>query len=82
MGEAQEPAGGRENCLATTRAPAGRVEEEKLSVATRTLCAVEPARRVGAVAGVGGKCEAREFQTRVFTREETAPHTPELRDEY
>ena len=63
----QGPSGGGAggNYLATIRAPgrrgtagAERVEEEELSVATRTLRAVEPARRVGAVAGAGGECEA------------------------
>ena len=58
------------------------MEEEELSVATRTLRAVEPARRVGAVAGAGGECEASELQSRVLTGEEAAPHTPELRDEH
>ena len=71
--------GRRGNYLATTRVPAGRVKEEKLSVAARTLRAVEPARRVGAAAGARGECEeARELQTCVFTREEAAPHTPEV----
>ena len=67
--------------LATTRAPgrrgtagAERVEEEEPSVATRTLCAVEPARRVGAVGGAGGECEASKLQSRVLTGEEAA-HT-------
>ena len=87
----QEPSrrGAGGNYLTTTRAPgrrgtagAERVEEEELSVATRTLRAVEPARRVGAVAGAGGECEASELQSRVLTGEEAAPHTPELRDEH
>ena len=86
----QEPSGGGAggNYLATTRslerrgtAGAERVEEEELSVATRTLRAVEPARRVGAVAGAGGECEASALQSCVLTGEEAAPHTPELRDE-
>ena len=60
----QEPSGGGAggNYLATTRAPgrrgtagAERVEEEELSVVSRTLRTVEPARRVGAVAGAGGE---------------------------
>ena len=52
------------------------------SIVAPWLRAVEPARRVGAVAGAGGECEARELQPRVLTGEEAAPHTPELRDEH
>ena len=45
------------------------------SIVAPWLRAVEPARRVGAVAGAGGECEARELQTRVLAGEEAAPHT-------
>ena len=86
----QEPSrrGAGGNYLTTTRAPgmrgtagAKRVEEEELSVTTRTLRAVEPARRawVRWPAPVASASEASELESRVLTGEEATPHTPELR---
>ena len=44
---------------------------------------MQPARGVGAVAGAGGECEARELQARVLMAgDEAAPYTPELRDKH